>query len=81
MSFQAVWERHRRFVMAVSGGLAMFLILSFFIQGCRAGAVATERDNRFVATETLKLLDELDLTYDREIKESRVLEKRRDDLS
>ncbi len=80
MSLKAIWETHRAFLIRVAGGLAVFLICVTWIQGYRGAATAQVARNASAAAAVEKLQGALDLTYDRELREGRVLEKRLDHL-
>lgn len=80
MPWKAVWEKHRTFLIRVAGGLVVFLIGVTWIQGYRGEATAQVAKNAATAAAVEKDQGALDLTYDRERKEGRVLDKRRESL-
>lgn len=76
MNFNLFWEAHRKFLLTVAGGLAVFLIAYLFATSYRNGAVdAVTRDSR-VADRIAADLDDLDRNYDREMRNREVLGKR-----
>ncbi|MEE8143388.1 MAG: hypothetical protein V3T77_09835, partial [Planctomycetota bacterium] len=76
MPYQALWEKHRRFLMQVVGALALFLVLLSLASGYQNQAVEERREQRTEAERLQRAVEKLDIKYPREKEARKVLELR-----
>lgn len=75
MNMNVIWQKHRRFLLTVAGGLAGFMILNLFAAGYRDRSGEDIQQNRKRAGELSGAIEKLDASYDREVKDRKVLEQ------
>lgn len=75
MNFNAVWEKHRKFLLIVTGGLAGFMVLHLYAAGYRDGAAEKVQSNKSRAGTIESSIESLDGEYDREVQARKVLEQ------
>ncbi|MGE3165105.1 MAG: hypothetical protein AB7O52_09385 [Planctomycetota bacterium] len=78
MNVSLIWEKHRRFLLTVAGGLAGFMVLNLFAAGYRDRSGENIQQNRKRASDIAGAIERLDASYDREVKDRKVLEQQLD---